>query len=61
MKTWQKIGFPLIILALLLVIIFFWGSVASVLSAFAILLSLLVYIWNRFIIPDRDNDFDDYD
>ena len=61
MKTWQKIGFPLIILALLLVIIFLWGSVASVLSAFAILLSLLVYIWNRFIIPDRDNDFDDYD
>lgn len=57
MSKLQKILFPIVILAIIVLIILTWGSIASGAFALALVMSGPVYLFNRFINVDRENDF----
>ena len=59
MSNVQKILFPILILAMLILVIVTWGSIASILFMFLLIMCPLSYIWQRFMNRDRDNDFMD--
>ena len=59
MKTWQKFGYVLLLVALLVIIILSWGSIASACFTFALIMAVLIPLLQRFLIDDRDNDFVD--
>ncbi len=59
MKIWQKIGFILVLLVLILVIIATWGSIASILFIFLLISAGTMFLMQKFLIADRENDFVD--
>ena len=61
MRTWQKIGLAVVITAVILGIIVFWGSIFSGVMIFSLVMTLPVYLYNRFINVDRESDFQDED
>ena len=44
---------------MLILVIVTWGSIASILFMFLLIMCPLSYIWQRFMNRDRDNDFMD--
>lgn len=59
MPLWRKVLFGLILVGMVVLIILTWGSMASGCLALALIMSLPIYLFNRFANPDRENDFVD--
>ena len=59
MSKFQKILFPILILATLILVIVTWGSIASILFMFLLIMCPLSYVWQRFMNRDDSSDFMD--
>ena len=59
MSTWKKIALAVIIVALVISIVIFWGSLYSGCAVMALIMIPSVYLYNRFINTDRENEFSD--
>ena len=59
MSTWKKIALAVIVIALVISIIVFWGSLFSAVAIMALVMIPSVYLYNRFINTDRENEFSD--
>lgn len=55
----RKILMGLLALALIVLIIVTWGSVASIVFTFALVMIVPVYLFNRFVNTDENSDFVD--
>ena len=51
----------IIVLALVVLIIVFWGSMASIVLTIGLIATVPVYLMNRFVNTDRRSDFIDDD
>ena len=61
MSTFQKVALAILIILIILGIIVFWGSLFSGVLIFSLVMTLPVYLHNRFINIDRENEFEDPD
>ena len=59
MSTLQKILLAVLVLALIVLIIVFWGSVASIVLTMGLIMIVPVHLFNRFINSDKTSDFID--
>ena len=59
MRIWQKVLLAALILALIILIIVFWGSIASIIFTLGLVGIVPIYLFNRFINSDRSSDFID--
>ena len=59
MRVWQKVLLSVLILALIILIIVTWGSVASIIFTLGLIGIGPVYLFNRFINTDETSDFID--
>ena len=59
MSTFQKIVLAILILAMIVMIIVFWGSIVSIIFASGLILIIPAYLLGRFINNDEDSDFTD--
>ena len=59
MSLLQKILLAVLVVALIVLIIVFWGSIASIIFTFALIMIVPVYLFNRFINSDKTSDFID--
>ena len=57
MSKLQTILYLLIIVALIVLIIVTWGSIASAVFAFGLIYVGPIYLMQRFVLADRGNDF----
>ena len=57
MSTLRRILFLVIILALVALIVIFWGSIFSAIVVFSLVMSLPVYLYNRFLNAEPESDF----
>ena len=55
----RKILMGLLALALIVLIIVTWGSVASIVFTFGLVMIVPVYLFNRFVNTDENSDFVD--
>lgn len=59
MPLWRKILLGVILAGAFVLMIVTWGSMASCCCALALIMSVPIYLFNRFANPDRENDFID--
>lgn len=59
MTKLQWILFAVLMVAMTVLMIVFWGSIFSGLMMFCMLLSVSTLLYNKFINVDRDNEFAD--
>ena len=59
MSTLRKILLALLIVALVVLIIVTWGSIASIIFASGLIMIVPVYFFNRFVNNDEGSDFTD--
>ena len=59
MSLLKKILLALLVLALLVLIIVTWGSIASIIFASGLVMTIPIYLFNRFINTDKTSDFTD--
>jgi hypothetical protein len=59
MTKLQWILFGILMLAMAVLIIVFWGSIFSALMMFCMIMSVATLLYNKFINVDRDNEFAD--
>ena len=59
MSLLQKILLTALVLALIILIIVTWGSVASIIFTMGLIMIVPIYLFNRFINTDEASDFVD--
>ena len=59
MSTPRKILLALLVVALVVLIIVFWGSIASIIFISGLIMIVPVYFFNRFVNNDEGSDFTD--
>lgn len=59
MSVLQKILLALFVLAMIVLIIVTWGSVASIVFTMGLIMIGPIYLFNRFINNDEPSDFTD--
>lgn len=57
MSTWKKIVLALVILASIVLIVVFWGSIFSICMIMGLVSAPGVYLYNRFLNTDEKSDF----
>ena len=59
MSLLQKLLLAALVLALIVLIIVTWGSVASIVFTMGLIMIVPIYLFNRFINSDNSSDFTD--
>ena len=59
MSILQKILLVLFVLAMIVLIIVTWGSIASIIFTMGLIMIGPIYLFNRFINSDKTSDFTD--
>ena len=59
MSLLQKILLAALVVALIVLIIVFWGSMASIIFTLGLIGIVPIYLFNRFINSDKTSDFID--
>jgi len=59
MSLLRKVLLTVLILTMIILIIVFWGSIASIVFTFGLILIGPVYLFNRFVNTDETSDFID--
>jgi hypothetical protein len=59
MSILQKILLVLFVLAMIVLIIVTWGSIASIIFTMGLIMIGPIYLFNRFINSDKTSDFSD--
>jgi hypothetical protein len=59
LSIFKKILLGLLVLTLVVLIIVFWGSVASIVFTMGLIMIIPTYLFNRFINSDKTSDFID--
>ena len=57
MAHWQKILLAVIVIVFGAVMVLFWGSIASALSAFCLLVLGVALLYHHFLIDRGDDDY----
>ena len=57
MKLWQKWGFLVVIVVLVVLAVMFWGSIFCGAIVLGLIMCLPVYLYNRFLLGEEEKDF----
>lgn len=57
MSKLQKILFAVLLLAIIVLIIIFWGTIFSGILVYMLIMALSGYVFNRFVNVDRKSEF----
>ena len=59
MRTWQRILFPILVVALVVLAIVFRNAIAGAIFGGCLLMVVPIYLFNRFMNTDEKSDFTD--
>lgn len=57
METWRKIALAVIMAAMILMILFTWGSIFSIVMAMGLFSAAAVLLFRKYLPDDRESDF----